>query len=573
MNLRLFGKEALTKVQVAIVAIIIVVAAVGAYYLTLPSPTPSPTPKPTPTPTAPPSPTPTPTPTIPRGGTLRVAFAADIDSLNPLVAVGTETWIWLYTVYDPLVAYDASLNKIPWLLTDWKVSEDGKTWTWHLREGVKWHDGEPLTSKDIKFTLEYFRDYELYTFGTEVKYVTDVETPDDTTIIVHLEMPRMTMPTSLPIFPKHIWQNIDDPLTYANENPIGSGPFKLVEWVKGSHIKMKANEDHWNRPYIDELIIKIYPNMETAILALVNNEVDIVREVPIDAVPKLLEIPDIAVQTSPGLLEHVISLWVDPRTTPAPLRDKRFRVAFAHALDIETIDSLVYAGYIEPGASFVPKLDARWHNPNVKHYEYDPEKSKQILEEAGYIDRDGDGVRESPDGTKLELNLMTYTAYPMHIRVAELVVDYAAKVGIKLDLQLLEPTTLYWYQGPPAQPGAHIFVDDWTCGPPPGLEFISTLFLTEQIVEGGWNGQGYSNPEFDQAYNDWMTSTDPEKRLEAAYKMQEIINEDAVFIVIGYPLRICAYRTDTFVGYTAIDGLISPINLFNFITCHPVATK
>jgi len=469
-----------------------------------------------------------------------------------------------------LIAFSTSLEKIPCLAESWDTSDDGKTWTFHLREGVKWHDGEPFTSEDVKFTLEYCRDYGLFNFGSEATYITDVETPNDLTAIMHLSEPIATFPTWQPMLAKHIWEDVDEPLLFNNDPPIGTGPFKFVEREVGSYVKMEANLDFWaGRPYLDELLIKVIPEIETQLLALQAGEVDIVLGAPIETFDTLLSTGKIVIDPVPGLGMRFLGINVY-ESTPAPLRNKIVRVAINHAIDIESMVDLIWGGYYQAGTSFLPPAFDYWVNHDLKLYEYDPEISKQMLDKSNIIDRDDDDVREMPDGTKLEFNFMTYADDPTYINIAEIIRDHLAEVGIKANLIPMEGAAMWALEGPPPESDFQLTVEGW--GASPGLDFLGPVFLSTNIVPGGWNFLGYVNPEFDEAYYIWLKNPDAQTRLEASYKMQELVYEDAFHIILAYEDIIQPYRNDTFVGYTKMGGgLLSPVNYLSWRTIHEVS--
>jgi peptide/nickel transport system substrate-binding protein len=346
---------------------------------------------------------------------LRVGVFNEIETINPLVAYSTSSYEIMRLNYNLLITWDENLNPIPELAKDWTVSEDGKEWTFHLQEGVKWHDGQPFTAADVKFTFEYIRDNAIGYFYDYVSKMTDIQTPDEHTVVIVTEQPLSWMPQIwIPILPKHIWENIDPAeasSTYPNDEAIGTGPFTMGEYKKGEYCRLVANPDYFKgAPKIDEVVFKIFANENTAAEALKLGEVDILTKM--SAVPfKSLEGQEnikTLYSNSAGFTEIVINHWDDPKSKANPLlKDKNIRKAMSYAIDRQYLIDAVTFGYGEVGTTLVPPMFKFWHyEPTPEEmYNFDLKKAKQILEDAGYKDVDGDGVREAADGSPLDFRL------------------------------------------------------------------------------------------------------------------------------------------------------------------------
>lgn len=339
---------------------------------------------------------------------LRVGIFNEMESLNPLVAYSTSSYEFMRLNYNLLISWDQNLNPIPELAKDWTMSEDGKEWTFHLQEGVKWQDGQPFTSADVKFTFEYIRDNQIGYFYDYVSKMTNIQTPDEHTVVITLEQPFSWMPQIwVPILPKHIWEKIDPAeasSTFANDQPVGTGAFQVVEYKKGEYTRMAANKEYFKgAPHIDEVIFILYGNESTAAEALKLGEVDLLTKM--SAVPyKSLEgQPNIQTlySESAGFTEMVINHWADPKSKANPLlRDKNIRKAMSYAIDRKYLIDAVTSGLGEVGTTLVPPMFKFWHyEPTAEEmHTFDLEKAKKILNDAGYKDGDGDGIRESAEG-------------------------------------------------------------------------------------------------------------------------------------------------------------------------------
>ncbi len=340
----------------------------------------------------------------PEKTTFIIAYPAESETLSPLAA-GTGRSLWYsMLVYDSLLAYDENFNLVPWLAESYEVSPDGKTITFKLREGLKWHDGTPLTSKDVAFTFQYIKENKptggMYTPDI-IKFFNYAETPDDRTVIIHLTEPYLFALDAFGfeyIVPEHIWKDIESwdwDRSLAPQYAIGSGPFKFVKWVEGEYVELVKNEDYWikGKPNVEKLIIRVIDTEEARILAIKRGEVATKRY---ELIPAYLE----TLRGDPNVqLPEVVSMWdyvLGFNTKVWPFNITKFRQAIAYAINKDEIVEKAALGAGTVSETFVPKeyFGPYWANENVKKYEYNPEKAKQMLAELGFRDIDNDGILE-----------------------------------------------------------------------------------------------------------------------------------------------------------------------------------
>lgn len=485
--------------------------------------------------------------------TLRVGVFREIESLNPLVAYSAPAYEVLQLNYNLLITWDQNLQPVPNLAKDWSSNEEGTEWTFYLEEGVKWHDGKPFTSEDVKFTIEYIRDNQLSYFYEYVAPIVNIQVPDENTIILSLEEPLSWMPQLwVPILPKHIWEEIDPEeasTTFENSNPIGTGPFQVVEHKKGQYTRLVANPDYFKgTPQIDEVVFMVYGNASTAVEALKLGEVDILTELPAAQFSSLEGKENIVTldSKSPAFVELAINCWTDPSSNGNPLlTDKNIRVAMDYAVDREHLINAVLFGYGEVGSTLVPPMYEYWHyqlKPEEKR-EFNLEKAALILEEAGYVDSDGDGIREAPSGELLDFNLLVRSEASDDVSMARIIAEWFKEIGIKVNIEVLDSGVLtdriydngdydmfIW--------GYYMDVDPTS---------ILRIMTTNQILS--WNDSFYSNPEYDELFELQERQINWEERQQTVHKMQKIIYEDAPYIIICYGPELQAYRTDRFEGW------------------------
>ncbi|MBM3146439.1 MAG: ABC transporter substrate-binding protein, partial [Actinobacteria bacterium] len=332
--------------------------------------------------------------------TMRVGWVRDPDNLNPFIGYTTEAYeIWRLN-YDMLTGFDAAtLQPTPELATEWSTSADGTTWTFKLREGVTWQDGEPFTSADVVFTYMYIIDNELGNFTSYTEYIDKVVALDDLTVEFRCSAPKANMlGLWVPIFPKHIWDKVsgeDAQSTFVNEPPIiGTGPFQCVEWKKDNYVRMEANEHYWRgAPKVDQVIFETFKNADTMVQQMKNGTLAAAVNIPEAQFEQLGTTDGISTVAfvQKGFVELSINAYDSPDSQGHPvLKDAAFRNALQWAIDREAIAEIAWAGYATPATSLLPSgyyqepLDYHWDPAEGEAYSFDIEKAEQALDAAGY---------------------------------------------------------------------------------------------------------------------------------------------------------------------------------------------
>ena len=263
------------------------------------------------------------------GGTVRIGIGGSPDSLNPGNGLLSESYTLYELVYDTPIALAADGSYQPELATDWSVADDGETWTMTIRDDVSFHDGTPLTSEDIKFSLELYRDTPDFPYLPSYPDVfDDIQAPDATHLVIHTDgkignfESRMVF---IYVLPKHIWETVDDPVAFENAEMIGSGAFKLIENKPDEFTRLAANRDYWGTvPNVDEVIFQTFSNADARVAALTNGDVDMITEFPATAVAALQNAANVKVAISrPGLGEPARRLLQRRRSGRLP--DRRGR--------------------------------------------------------------------------------------------------------------------------------------------------------------------------------------------------------------------------------------------------------
>jgi peptide/nickel transport system substrate-binding protein len=495
--------------------------------------------------------------------TFTVAFLDEVDSFNPFNGFQATSYEMWALMYDYMVGYSMEdMSPAPALATSWETSEDGLTWTFDIREGVEWSDGEPLTAGDIAYTYTRILDGgpEAGNWGT---YLTSVETataPDDTTVVLELSKPNAVLPLlPIPILPEHIWSDVaeDDVKSYRNEPTdgepvVGSGPFRLVEGTAGgSTYVFEANPDYYGgAPHVDRVAYQVYKSEDPAIQAIIKGEVDFVDDISPIQVEALQGREGIYAQNgiSPYFEEVAFNTGaVDPESgepigdgNPA-LKDPAFRHALGYALDVDRLVESAYQGAAVPGDTFIPTAyeNWRWEVPEDEAFTFDLDRAGELLDEAGYEVGD-DGLRTMPDGSPIgTLRLFARTEEERSQTVMEFFQEWLGEIGIESEVSVMESNQL---TDVILEGDFDLFHWGWFVEPDP--DSILSVFLCS--ARGGSSDSWYCNEEFDELYQSQNSEIDDEKRIETVQQMQEIIFRDSPYLVTAYTTYGQALRTDRF---------------------------
>jgi peptide/nickel transport system substrate-binding protein len=500
---------------------------------------------------------------------LRLGWTNDPDNLNPFIGYESSSYeIWAIN-YELLVGFRAEdYANVPGtgLATDWQTSEDGKVWTFTITDKSKWQDGEPLTARDVAFTFNYIIDNELGMFIDYVKFIDKVEAPDDTTVVFTCSKPKANMlGLWIPILPEHIWSKVS-PKEVENKfkNPppiIGSGPFQTVEWKKGEYVRMVANKSYWRgAPKVDEVIFQTYQNQDTMAQDLKTGAIQSGWNIPSAQVTPLDNEPDL--EAIRGVVIGVDELGfncadkkVYPKSTGHPvLQDPAFRSALQWAVDKEKIVSIGYSNNAMPADTLVTRdfysdeADFHWTPTAESAYTFDLDKARQALDEAGYPDADGDGVREY-QGKPIKLRLYARTESPESQNCGKLIAGWFQEVGIDIDYQVIDDGALgdkqYNYDGDDYAPDFDMFI--WGWGGDVDPNFILSVMTTNSIES--WSDCMWSNEEYDKLFLEQQTTIDVQERIALVHRMQEIIYDESPYIPLTYPLNLEAANKGKWAGW------------------------
>lgn len=374
---------------------------------------------------------------------LAVGIEQPPDSLNVTVGVlvvDYEVWNLQYATLTDKAAADFATE--PGLAESWEQSdEEGLVYTYTLREGLTWSDGTPLTAEDVAWTVNTSRDQEWLNHSSTTTNLT-AEVIDARTVTITTAVPDPKLPTiDVYILPKHIWEPFaaDDITLHDGLDGVGSGPFVLDEFEPEQFIRMRANPGYWKGvPTVDEIVFQIYSNPDAMAAALQNGDIDAAHDLPPNAIADLGQDPNITVIEGHqgGFDELAINVGAGLAEPHPALLDLTVRQAIAHAIDKEALVEDVLFGLGEPALGISPSADPKWRTevPEGERYGFDPDLANQMLDDAGYLDTDGDGIREMPDGTNpLVLRHGVLTDSNTYPQIAEFFVGWMAEIGITVE--------------------------------------------------------------------------------------------------------------------------------------------
>lgn len=494
------------------------------------------------------------------GGTLNIGTFADPDTLNPLVGNDMAgSWI-LSLIYPTLMVLDENGVKQPYIIEEPVVSEDGLTVSVTLKDGFKWADGTPLSSEDIIYTYEALYEHKTQ-WQYEVLEGVEMEALDEKTVEFTLNEPFPTFITTIGfwqrIVPAHIWKDVEDVKEFTNDDPVGLGPFKLTDYERGQYYVLES-VDEWplspeGRPYLDKVVFRTYPDVNTMVLALKAGDIDLTaKEVPYAAARDLEAEEGFTVEENISLgYEHMsINLSVPI------LDDQDVRTAMAMAIDRKKVIDFAFDGNgLEMPGIITPVYEQFQIGINLP--QYDVEGAKKLLEEAGYKDTDNDGIRNAPNGDKLSFKVIFANTVTEHEKMARILKEQMEEIGIELIPEpmdkALQTDKLYntgeW----------ELTVNTWGI-----LDDMDTSVGTLFRSTAPLNWMGWKNDLADEAMDNMKRSTSLEETLENMEVFQTEISREIPDIPIFVKKLEFAYSND-FVGFrmfpSNLRGLVDPQSL------------
>jgi peptide/nickel transport system substrate-binding protein len=450
---------------------------------------------------------------------------------NPAVSSGISSFVAGTPVYSALTRMDINGAITGDLAESWTIAPDGRTYTFKLRQGVTWHDGKPFTAADAKFSLEQVNS-KLHPYRGALKVIKTYETPDDHTLIFRLDEPQGSLIRTIgnfcgAILPKHIWEGKDPAQDPHNRNPIGTGPFKFVEYLPGDRIRYVKNDKYFipGAPAFDELIYRIIPDPAARMAAFQKGEIDMMYSsaIPATEVARLRRMRGVELKFS-KVQTAAYMAYINMRS--APFSDVRVRHALAHAIDRTFIRNSVFPGLSDNMVGPVPP-GSPLQNKALADYALDPARANALLDEAGFP--------RGADGTRFPLRYIFGANDLPGRKIGEIMSQNLAGVGIKVVMTPLDRGALIERAYVANQ--FDMVISSFSLGPDPdvGVErfYNSNNIFPIQAV----NNSPYVNAEVDKLFAEQRVQTDDAKRKAIYDRIQEIVWADLpVFPFCAYSL-------------------------------------
>ena len=447
--------------------------------------------------------------------TVVMVIEASPISLDPRIGTDAQSERIGELIFDSLLRRDRNSNLQPWLAERWE-SPDALTHIFHLRSGLRFHDGRPLTSKDVRYTFESLFSGEIKTAKTAAfSRIAAIETPDAATVVIRLKEP----------YASFLWNMTQGAIGIVPEGagpnfgrvPIGSGPFRLVRAAQDEEVILQRNGDYWHvPPHIAGVRFRVVPDATTRALELRKGSADLaLNSLTADMVAALRDEPNLAVTQDAGYSYQYLAMNLTNPQLTTPVRQ-----AIAHAINREELIGTLWRGMVRPASSILPP--EHWaYASDLASYPYDPGRAEQLLDEAG--------LRADARGVRLRLEMKTSTDQTTR-ELAAVLQDQLARVGIALDIRSYEFATFY---SDITKGNFDIFSLRWAAGneDPDIFEYV---FASSKFPPAGANRGRYSNPEVDHLIDQGRTATDVAVRRAAYLQVQQILNRDLPYVSLWY---------------------------------------
>jgi peptide/nickel transport system substrate-binding protein len=491
--------------------------------------------------------------TVVEGGLLRIGYTGAPDGINPFVGSNQVSYVIFQEMYPALVQYDEDYNLVGDWAESWTISDDGMTYTFKLLPGA-WSDGVPLTARDAEWTgntvLKYADGPTALTAGY-INNATSFKALDDQTLEITYAKPTATALANLQpfyILPQHIFE------THLGTNGkgltkwdmkgegelVGGGPFSIKSYdEKGTTLLVRNPGYYGPKPHVDAIGMTMYQNADAMVSAFRAGQLDAIDEVPTTIAGQLEDDPNVQVEA--GLVPNVVNIGFNSnpkKTKHRELLDNNVKQAMAHAVDRQRIIDTVYNGYAKAAASILTPIAGDYLNPNIAPEEYNLELARSILDDAGYA-VGSDGIRVTPDGERMSYEVIMPSDIPGQDRKFAIVQEGWREIGIETVAKAMDGTAAWDAMTAPEGKYLDFDIHMWSW-----LGYIDPDFMLMTVKcdqYENWSDTGYCNPEYDTLYDQQAAETDPVKRQQIVWEMQDILYRDHPYIFIAQSEYIRAY--------------------------------
>jgi len=493
-----------------------------------------------------------------RGGTVVMTIIPEPPSMVSAFNTAAPLTVISPKMIEGLLSYDYDVNPRPQLARSWSVAPDGKSIEFKLQPNVKWHDGQPFTSADVAFSfMELLKKF--HPRGRNVlAALSAVETPDSTTAIFRLARPSPAIMSALsssesPILPKHIYEG-SDPLTNPrNNNPIGTGPYKFVEWKRGNFIALERNPDYWDagKPYLDKVIVRTFSDANARAAAFEAGELQLggTTPVPLSEVERFRKNPNFTVEERGDELNNSMDFLEFNLRKPI-LGKVEVRQALRHAINRTAMIKAVWYGLAIPLDSPVPPVLKKFHASGLPQYPFDLKLANDMLDKAGYPRAAGN--------MRFKVTLDLPTISDVYQREAEFIRQSFRQVGVDVEIRISDVPSFVRRVYGEYDFDISLFPGSATADPTIGLQ---RFYYSKAAVKGSpfVNASGYNNPEMDQVLEEAAVEPDAEKRRALFARFQQIAMRDLPLFPLALPLNITIASAKLHDFMSGAEGIRDPL--------------
>ena len=471
------------------------------------------------------------------GDVLVLSSIGDASTLIPMLASDASSHEVAGFLFNGLVKYDKDYNIVGDLARSWDIENDGKLLRFHLRSDVLWHDGQKFTARDVMFTYKLIIDPKTPTaYAEKYKLVKKARIIDEYTFEVEYDKPLAPALISwgaLQMLPEHILKDQDITKTPFARAPVGTGPFSFVSWQTGQKVTVKANEKYFDgMPYLTGINYRIIPDQNTEFLELKAGSIDMMGLTPLQYL-RQTDTPEFnKLFTKYKFLSDGYT-YLGFNLKKKPFDDSAVRQAVSYAIDRDEIIKGVLNGLGEPTTGPY-KPGTKWFNTNVTRFPYNPDQARELLMQAGYLDRNGDGIVEK-DGHELIITIITNQGNPLREKTAQIIQQRLKAVGIGVKIRIIEWTVFLKEYVDKGNFDAVIL--GWNILQDPDLY---NVWHSSQAVKGGLNFVNYKDPEVDKLLEDGRQTYDETKRKKCYDRFQEILADQQPYIFLYVPYSLPA---------------------------------
>ena len=496
--------------------------------------------------------------------TLTIAITKDENTLAPFTYVSGTGLTANRLIYDTLMTTDADDNIIPWMIEDDYEVVDFKEYTFTLKEGQKFHNGNPVTAEDIKFSFEYPSGQNVSGQRKQCDKIESIEVIDENTVKFVLKNADINYMRDgfcyIRILDDAVYADVEDATTVTDS--IGSGMYKLVEYKTGEYYKLEAVEDYFRgTPKVKNINMPIISDSTAIQQGLLSGELAAsTGSIGIELLETFEAIDGIEVFSNPGFAPMIINF----NNGRAPFDNVDFRNALAYAIDVNTICEILYGGYALAGTKGAVRSDLSYSQEGLE-YVYDQAKAVELLEGLGYTEMK-DGVRLDANGEPLSFEMITYANNDIRSRACELIKTQLSEVGIDIQIMTMDMDTADAYIWPDfdVESGRDYDLSTWGWSTSNSLTYLISL-CSSDFSKGTYNVCGYVSEKFDALVDEKLASVSTMEEMESLLKeLQNVIAEEVPLITIGYADTMQACNTKMYDGWVAGKGM-NVVNIFSFV--------